>query len=116
MNVEKIQYLCDKYKIKYKIFEVTNYIYLDSGLDEWLVKYQPGREKPFCLMHKNKIKQTKKYHVQRYLRTEYQLIDCVANHKKILVNMFHGSHNTYKKNKNRINNINCYTNITNVKY
>ena len=96
----ELKRLCNKYKIKHKVFSQTKVILLDSGLDEWQVKYEEHKDKPFCLLHKNKCRQKSKFHVQRYLRTLYQTIHCVANHKNVLTNIY-GLSNTYQ------NSINC---------
>lgn len=103
MNEHQLKYLCNKYNIKYQIFEGTGTILLDSGCDEWQIKYIPHKHKPYCLMHKNKFKQKNKYHIQRHLRTLYQSIDSIANHKGLLTSIY-GSHNTYNKNKNAYKN------------
>lgn len=99
-----LQRMCNQYNIKYKIFENTGTIILDSGLDEWMVRIEPNRDRPYCLLHKNKIRQTKKFHVQRYLRTLGQLLDSVASHKKVLTSLFGSS--PIHKQKNKINKIN----------
>lgn len=103
-DIKQLDYLCKKYKIKYKVFESTGTVYLETGLDDWLIKYVGNnRDRPYCLMHKNKIRQTKKFHVQRYLTKLSHALDSVINHKKILVNMS-SSPNTYKKNYKNKNN------------
>lgn len=93
-----LERLCSRYKIKFKLFETTNTIILCTGIDDWIIRYIPGKVKPYCIFHKNKIKQTKKYHVQRWVRTLYQGLDVIIRHKKVLVNLF-GSPNTYKNTK-----------------
>ena len=101
---KQLKYLFNKYKIRYKIFEATDIVLLDSGLDEWLIKYQHGRDQPYCLMHKNKLKQTKRFHVQRWLSNFYQSLDSLLSHKNIFVD-HSSSKNTYKKYRNnKINN------------
>lgn len=102
-DIKQLHYLCTKYKIKYKIFESTNTIYLDSNLEEWLVKYIYNKDKPFCLMHKNKIRQTNKFHVQGYKRTLTHLIDSILTHKKVLVKIHGSPGNTYKNYKYKNN-------------
>ena len=99
---KQLKYLFNKYKIRYKIFEETNVLLIDSGLDEWLIKYQHGRDQPYCLMHKNKLKQTKRYHVQGWKSNFYHSLDSLLSHKNIFVD-HSKSQNTYKKN-NKINN------------
>lgn len=99
INELELERLCKRYKIKSKVFKETGIIILDSGLDEWQIKYIENKIKPYCLLHKNKCKQTSKFHVQRWLRTLPQSIDCVANHKKVLSQLY-VSPNTYK-NKNK---------------
>jgi hypothetical protein len=96
-----LQRMCNQYNIKYQIMETTNIILLDSGLDQWMVKIESHRDRPYCLMHKNKLRQTKKYHTQRYLRTLGQLLDSVASHKRVLINIFGSS--PIHKQKNKIN-------------
>jgi hypothetical protein len=96
-----LQRMCKPYNIKYKIIEGTDTILLDSNLDEWMVKIDPSKERPYCLMHKNKIRQTKKYHVQKWLRTLPQLIDRIIGHKMVL-NRIYGSTPIHKQ-KNKIN-------------
>ena len=88
IDQKQLEYLCKKYKIKYQFFESTDIVILDTGLDIWLIKHVGNRDRPYCLLHKNKIKQTKKFHVQRYLRTLPQLIDSVIKHKKVLSQMY----------------------------
>lgn len=105
-NEIQLKHLCNKYNIKYKLFETTGTVLLDCGFDEWQIKYVHGRDRPYCLMHKNKIRQTNKFHVQRYLRTIPQLFDCIINHKKIIINMFppfHKKRQNTKINKRRNN-------------
>lgn len=100
IDEKQLDYLCKKYNIRYKIFPVTGIAILDTGLDEWRVKYIPGRLRPYCLLHKNKFRQTNKFHVQRWLRTIPQVIDCVASHKKVLTQIYSSKPNTYKKTVN----------------
>lgn len=90
-----LQNMCNQYNIKFQVINDTIILY--TGLDDWMIKYIPGRDRPYCIFHKNKIKQTKKYHVQRWVRTLYQSLDVIIGHKKVLVNLF-GSPNTYRKN------------------
>lgn len=94
VSEEKLKQLCDKYNIKYKYFETTNMIYLDTGLDEWQIRYVPKKEKPYQLLHKNKTSRADKYHTQRWLRTLNQSIDCIARHKKVLKTIYNS---TYKQ-------------------
>lgn len=95
-DVKQLHYLCTKYKIKYKVFESTNQIYIDSNLDEWLIKYVGNnRDRPYCLMHKNKIRQTKKFHVQGYKAKLSHALDSIVGHKGILKNIY--APNTYKQ-------------------
>ena len=75
--------LCEKYNITYQIFSATNTVFLDTGLDEWQIKYKPYKERPFYLLHKNKGKNKNKFHIQRPLRTIEQSIDCIVSHKGI---------------------------------
>lgn len=102
INIKELEYLCNKYRIKYQFFD--NIILLSTGLDQWMIRYMPNRDKPYCLMHKNKIKQTEKFHVQRWVKNITFALDTIISHKNILVNLY-GSSNTYKQNKNiKINN------------
>ena len=98
VNELQLKYLCDKYNIKYKIFEATDTIILHTGLDDWIIKYMPGRNRPYCLMHKNKVRQTNKFHVQRWLGSISNVIDCVASHKRVLKSIFDSPSNTYNIN------------------
>lgn len=100
INEVELQNICSKYNIKYRIFHQTNIITLYTGLDDWMIKYNPGKSKPYCLMHKNKIRNRSKFHVQRHLRTLYQSLDCIASHKNILKTIY-GSHNSYSQTPNR---------------
>ena len=84
LELKEFEKICEKYKIKHKVFYGTNTIILDSGLDEWRIKYTSNKDMPYCLLHKNKSKQKNKFHTQRNLRTLYQAIDCVIRHKNIL--------------------------------
>jgi len=88
INQKQLEYLCRKYEIKYQYFEATDIALLYTPLDTWQIKHVGNRDRPYCLLHKNKIKQTKKFHVQRYLRTLPQLIDSVIKHKKVLSQMY----------------------------
>ncbi len=99
INEAELQRLCSKYNIKYKVFHQTNTITLYTGLDDWMIKYNPGKSKPYCLLHKNKVRNRSKFHVQRHLRTLYQSLDCVASHKNILKSIY-GSHTYKTKNRN----------------
>lgn len=93
-----LERICSKYKIKYKLFE--NVVFLDTNLDEWMIKYIPNRrDRPYCLMHKNKFKQVNKFHIQRYLTTLYCSLDSVVNHKNILKTIYSTKRNTYKQNR-----------------
>jgi len=103
IDQKQLEYLCKKYKIKYQFFESTDIVILDTGLDIWLIKHVGNnRDRPYCLMHKNEIKQTKRYHVQGWKRTLYQSINSLLLHKNIFVD-HSKSQNTYKKS-NKINN------------
>lgn len=107
INESKLQYLCNKYNIKYQFFESTNVILLNTGLDIWKIKYFPHKNKPFCLLHKNKIRQTNKFHIQRWLTTLYQSLDVVVNHKNWLKPLYDSQHKyKHKQNKNIIDKIN----------
>jgi len=98
IDQKQLEYLCKKYKIKYQFFDSTNIIYLYTGIDDWMIKYVENKNKPFCLMHKNKLRQTKKFHVQRYLTNLYQSIHCIASHKNILTSLF--ASKIHKQNNN----------------
>ena len=116
---KQLEYLCRKYNIRYQFFESTGIAMLYTGLDEWQIKYYDNRDRPFCLMHKNKMRQTKNFHTQRYLRTLPQLLDCILKHKKVLSliyasklhkqknNNININSNKYSKNYNRRINVNC---------
>jgi len=107
INEKQLEYLCRKYNIRYQFFEVTGIAILDTGLDIWQIKYYDNRDRPYCLMHKNKMRQTKNFHTQRYLRTLPQLLDCVLNHKKVLSLIYASKlHKQKNSNINNINNIN----------
>lgn len=101
MDEIELKLLCNKYNIKYKVFLGTSVAILDTGIDEYQIKYMEYRDRPYCLMHKNKIRQTNKFHTQRYLRTLFQVIDSVASHKGILINIY-GSPNTYKNKRYKV--------------
>lgn len=102
INETELHNICAKYKIKYKIFHQTGTILLDSGLDEWLLKYRPNKEKPYCLLHKNKIRNKSKFHTQRHLRTLSQSLDCIASHKNILKSIYGSHYHTYKTSSRNI--------------
>jgi len=101
INQKQLEYLCRKYSIKYQYFEVTDIALLYTPLDTWQIKYVGNRDRPYCLLHKNKIKQTKKFHVQRYLRTLPQLIDSILRHKNVLsqiyISKIHKQNNNIKR-------------------
>jgi len=104
INEIELKALCNKYKIKYKLFQLTNTIILDTGIAEWLIKHLGNnRDRPYCLMHKNKLGQTSKYHIQGYKKTLFQAIDSALTYKNIIVNHNYvnqkSSHNTYIKHK-----------------
>jgi len=99
INKKELEQLCNKYRIKYKYFDTTNIILLDSGFEQWMIRYVHNRDKPYCLMHKNKLKQTEKFHVQRWVKNITFAFDTIISHKNILVNIYDSS-NTYKQNKN----------------
>jgi hypothetical protein len=99
IDEQQLQYFSEKYKIKYKVFPQADMVTLSTGIDDWMIKYVKGRDRPYCLYHKNKIRQTNKYHVQRWLKKFPHVLDSIVNHKKILVNLY-GSRNTHKQNKN----------------
>jgi hypothetical protein len=94
--------MCKQYNIKYKVFENTGTILLDSNLDEWMVKIESHKDRPYCLMHKNKLRQTKKFHFQRRLTTLGHLLDAVASHKKVLTTIY-GLPPIHKPKNNKIN-------------
>ena len=98
-ELEQFKQLCNKYRIKYQFFNITNIILLDSGFEQWMIRYVHNRDKPYCLMHKNKLKQTEKFHVQRWVKNITFAFDTIISHKNILVNLY-GSSNTYHKNTN----------------
>jgi hypothetical protein len=91
----ELKKICDKYKIKHKYFPQTNIVLLDSDLDEWQVRYNKHKDKPFCLLHKNKYRQKSKFHIQRRLRTLQQTIHCVASHKNVLIKIYRNSITNY---------------------
>ena len=101
INQKQLEYLCRKYSIKYQYFEVTDIALLYTPLDTWQIKYVGNRDRPYCLLHKNKIKQIKKFHVQRYLRTLPQLIDSILRHKNVLsqiyISKIHKQNNNIKR-------------------
>lgn len=94
-----LQRMCNQYNIKYQVIEATNIILLHTGLDDWMIKIEPHRDKPYCLMHKNKLRQTNKFHFQRRLSNLFQSLDCVASHKKVLKTIFNSSPIHKQKNK-----------------
>lgn len=91
MDELQLKQLCNRYKIKYKYFSQTETAIIETGLDEWIIKFQKGKERPFHLLHQNKIKPRKKpifgFHTQRRLRTLEQAIDCIIQHKGVLSNL-----------------------------
>jgi len=99
-DTQQLQTLCNKYNIKYQLFDGTGTILLDSGLDQWMIKYVGNRDRPYCLLHKNKIKQTKKYHVQRWVKNFLFAIDTIVEHKKVLVNLYGSPRIHRQQNKN----------------
>ena len=100
INQKQLEYLCKKYKIKYQFFENTDIAIIDTGLDIWQIKHVGNRDRPYCLLHKNKIKQTKKYHVQRWVKNFLFAIDTIVEHKKVLVNLYGSPRIHRQQNKN----------------
>ena len=85
---KELKELCNKYNIRYQHFPTTKIILLDSGLDEWQVKYDLRKQKKgFCLLHRNKFRNKSKYHTQRELHNIFQVIDCVGRHKNLIINL-----------------------------
>lgn len=88
INEIELKEICDKYKIKHKHFPQTKVILLNSGIDEWQVKYNEHKDMPFCLLHKNRYERKNKFHIQRRLRTLQQTIHCAASHKNVLTKIY----------------------------
>jgi len=86
IDEREVRKFCGKYNIKYKYFPQTNIVILDTGFDEWQIKYNKGKEMPYSLLHKNIF--NKKFHTQRKLRTLFQTIDSVVRHKNVLLNIY----------------------------
>jgi len=97
INEQQLNNLCNRYNIKYQYFDTTNTLLLSTPLDEWQIKYVGNRDRPYCLLHKNKIKQTKKFHVQRWVSNLIFAIHTIIEHKKVLVNLY-GSPRIHKQN------------------
>ena len=98
IDQKQLEYLCKKYKIKYQFFESTDIVILDTGLDIWLIKHVGNRDRSYCLMHKNKIRQTKKFHVQGWKRTLSHAVDSLLSHKNVFIN-----HSKIHKQNSNIN-------------
>ncbi len=103
---QKLKYLCDRYNIKYKIFHQTDIILLDTGLDEWKIKKTNSKNKPYCLLHKNKTRLKNKYHTQRKTNTLFQAIDIIIKHKNVLYKLYNSKYNQSQQHTcNNCNNI-----------
>ncbi len=79
---------CDKYKIKYKIFPKTNIMLLDTGLDEWQVRFTGNKFKPYCLLHKNTRSDKNKHHIQERLQNLDYVFEEIITHKGVLVKIY----------------------------
>ena len=88
IDEKELSKLCSKYKIKYQYFPNTKIILIDTGIDEYKIRYNEGKEKPYVLLHKNKCRQKSKFHTQRKLRTLFQTIDSIARHKNVLSTIY----------------------------
>lgn len=95
INEKELEFLCNKYRIKHKYFPGTNTILLTTIFDEWLIKYIDGNIKPYCLLHKNKLKHTKKFHTQRWVKNIRFAFDTINEHNK-----FYGFPIKIRKNTN----------------
>ncbi len=79
---------CDKYKIKCIVFPKTNTMLLDTGLDEWQVRFTDNKFKPYCLLHKNTRKNINKHHTQRKLKDLDHVFHAVVTHKGVLTGVY----------------------------
>lgn len=83
VDEKRMRKLCRRYGISYKIFHNTEIILLETPLDEYMIKLTDAKDKSVCLMHKNKLFNRHKYHIQREFSDVYQAIDSIAGHNKM---------------------------------
>jgi hypothetical protein len=71
-----------KFGTKSKVFYDT--IIVDSGNEEWQIKITNRRNRPICLLHRNKHGRTNKFHIQAYKTLLYHAYDAIYSHKNVL--------------------------------
>lgn len=80
LMVQRIKKLDAIFKTKSRIF--PNIIYVDSGSDEWQLKFTGRTVQPICLLHKNKNCKKNKYHFQRYKSNILYAYQDIYRHRK----------------------------------
>ena len=97
INEKLISAMCDRYKMKYKIFEYTDIILIESGLDEWKIEMNSTYTKrPVALYHSSKFnRKAGTYHLQRDFNYLHQCLDSLVNHKRVLTGAFNKNYIPY---------------------
>jgi len=74
-------------------------ILVSTPLDSWQIKIT-NKQKPYCLLHKNKFGRTNRYHIQTWKSNLYYIYDTIHKHKNPLVNI-HKNKIAYTRRKTR---------------
>ncbi len=56
INEKELEYLCNKYGIEYQLFQETDTIIINVGLDKWEVKYFEDIQEKLNLLYKEREK------------------------------------------------------------
>ena len=84
---------------KSRYFPCTNTITVETPLDSWQIKIT-NKQKPYCLLHKNKFGRINRYHIQTWKSNLYYIYDTIHKHKNPLINI-HKNKIAYTRRKTR---------------
>jgi len=80
----EVQKYDKKYGTKSKVFSQTGIIYIESPLDSWQIRVINRKDRPICLLHKNKFGRTNKFHIQAFKTCLYHAYDAIYTHKGLM--------------------------------
>lgn len=81
INELEIKKFDEKFGTKSKVFQCSNIIIVETPLDTWMIKITNRRDKPVCLLHKNRYGRTNKFHIQSWKTCLYHAYDSIYRHK-----------------------------------
>lgn len=95
----EIQKYDGMFKVKSKVFSLTDRIVVETPLDDWLIEITDKKYKNICLLHKNKRGRRDKYHIQGYKNSLFDTYHSIYTHRKWL-QVLKESKNTYSNKGN----------------